>query len=97
MATPLANGIDDLRWILCVLESSSGLTLQLPPDAVNYTHNIDDDWIVDRSNVPGTERGAGLMSVSDPYKNSPELRSLLHCTAMAWDAYKLLIIEEVGK
>jgi len=57
-ATPLVNGIEDLRWMLRFLESSSWLTLQLPPDTFHYTLNIDDDWIVDGSNVPGTGCGA---------------------------------------
>jgi hypothetical protein len=51
-ATPLVNGMEDLRWILRFLESSSWLTLQLPPDTFNYTLNINDDWIADGSNVP---------------------------------------------
>jgi len=96
-ATPLVNGIEDLRWILRFLESSSWLTLQLPPDAFDYTLNIDDDWIVDGSNVPGTERCAGFTPVADQYKKGPEFGSLVHCTTMAWDAYMLPIIGEVGK
>jgi hypothetical protein len=31
-ATPLVNGIEDLRWILKFLDSSSWLTLKLRPD-----------------------------------------------------------------
>jgi len=95
-AIPLVNGITDLRWILRFLESSSWLTLLLPPDTFDYTLNIDDNWIADGSNVPGTERGAGFTTVADPYKKGPEFRSLVHCTTMAWDAYMLPIIAEVG-
>jgi len=43
MATPLVNGMEDLCWILRCLESSSWLTLQLPPDTIDYTLNIDVD------------------------------------------------------
>jgi len=96
-ATPLVNGIEDSRWILRFLESSSWLSIQLPPDTFNYTLNIDDDWIADRSNVPDTERRAGFTPVTDPYKKGPEFGSLVHCTAMASDAYMLPIIGEVGK
>jgi len=71
--------------------------LQLPPDTFDYTLNIDDDWIADWSNVPGTECGAGFMPVAHPYKKGPEFGSLVHCTTMAWDAYMLPIIGEVGK
>jgi hypothetical protein len=71
--------------------------LQLPPDTFDYTLNIDDDWIADGSNVPGTERGAGFTPVADPFKKGPEFGSLVHCTTMAWDAYMLPIIGEVGK
>jgi len=83
MATPLVNGIEDWRWILRFLKSSSWLTLQLPPDTFDYTLNIDHDWIADGSNVPGIERGAGLTPVADPYKKGPEFGSLVHCTTMA--------------
>jgi hypothetical protein len=96
-ATPLVNGIEDLRWILHCLDSSSWLTLQRPSDTFDYTLNIDDDWIADGSNVPDTERGAGFMPVGDPYKKGPEFGSLVHCPTMAWDAYMLPIIGEVGK
>jgi hypothetical protein len=96
-ATALVNGIEDLHWILRFLESSSWLTLQLPPYTFDYTLNIDDDWIADWSNVPGTERGAGITPVADPYKNGPEFGLRVHCTTMAWDAYMLPIIGEVGK
>jgi hypothetical protein len=47
--------------------------------------------------VPGTERGAGFTPVADPYMKGPEFGSLVHCTTMAWDAYMLPIIGEVGK
>jgi len=97
MATPLVNGIEDLRLILRFLESSSWLTLQLLPDTFHYTLKIDDDWVADGSNVPITERGAGLTSVANLYKKGPEFGSLVHCTTMAWDAYMLPIIGEVGK
>jgi len=96
-ATPLVNGIEDLRWILRFLESSAWLTLQLPPDTFDYTLNSHDGWITDGSDLPGTDRGAGFTPVADPYKNGPELGSLVHCTTMAWDAYMLPIIGEVGK
>ena len=97
MTTPLVYGIEDLRWILHFLESSSWLTVQLPPDTFNYTHNIDDDWVAHGSNVSGTKRGAGFMQVADPYKKGPEFGSLVHCTTMAWDTYMLPLIGEVGK
>jgi len=97
IATPLVNGIEDLRWILRCLESSSWLTLQLPPDTIDYTLNNDDNWIADMSNVPGTEHGAGFTPVADPYQKAPEFRSLVQCTKMASDAYTLPIIGEVGK
>jgi hypothetical protein len=97
MATPLVNGIEDLHWILHFLESSSWLTLQLPPDTFDYTLNIHDDWIADGSNVPGTERGAGFTPDADPYKKGPDFGSLVHCTTIAWDAYMLPSIGEVGK
>jgi hypothetical protein len=73
------------------------LTLQLPPDTFDYTLNIDDNWIADGSNVPGTEHGVRFTPVADPYKKGPEFGSLVHCTTMAWDAYMLPIIGEVGK
>jgi hypothetical protein len=47
--------------------------------------------------VPGTEHGAGFTLVADPYKKGPEFPSLVHCTTMAWNAYMLPIIGEVGK
>jgi hypothetical protein len=62
------------------------LTLQLPPDTFDYTLKSDDDWIADRSNVPGTECGSGFTPLADPYKKGPEFGSLVHCTTMAWDA-----------
>jgi hypothetical protein len=96
-ATPLVNDIEDLHWILRFLESSSWLTLQLPPDTFDYTLNIDDNWIEHSSNVPATERGAEFTPVADRYKKDPEFGSLVHCTTMAWDAYMLPIIGEVGK
>jgi hypothetical protein len=67
MATPLVNGIEHLRWILRFRESSSWLTLQLPPDTFGYTHNFDDHWVTDGSNVSGTERGAVFMPVAATY------------------------------
>jgi len=72
-ATRLVNGIKNLIWILHFLETSSWLTLQLPPDTLDYTLNIDDDWVTDRSNVPSTVGGVEFMPVADPYKNGPEL------------------------
>jgi hypothetical protein len=96
MATPLVNGIEDLRCILRFLESSSRLTLQLPPETFDYTLNIVDDWIADGSHVPGTKRGAGFTPVADPYKKGPEFGPLVHCTIMACYAYMLPIIGEVG-
>jgi hypothetical protein len=96
-ATPLVNGIEDLIWILCFLESSSWLTLQLPPDTFDYILNFDGHWVADGSNVSGTERGAGFTPVADPYKKGPEFGSLVHCTTMACDAYMLPTIGEVGK
>jgi len=96
-ATPLVNGIEDLRWILRFLESSSWLTLQLPPNTFHYTLNIDDDWIANGSNGPGTERCAAFTPVADPYKKGPEFGSLVHCTTMVWDADMLPITGEVGK
>jgi hypothetical protein len=66
-ATPLVNGIEDLRWILCFLENSSWLALPLPPDTFGYTHNFDDHWVTDRSNVSGTERSAVFTPVANPY------------------------------
>jgi hypothetical protein len=47
--------------------------------------------------VSGTERGAGFTPVADPYKKGPEFGSVVHCTTMAWYAYMLPIIGEVGK
>jgi len=96
-AMPLVNRIEDLCWILCFLESSSWLTLQLPPDTFDNTLNIDDNWVADGGNVLGTERGAWFTPVADPYKKGLELGSLVHCTTMAWDAYMFPIIGEVGK
>jgi len=63
---------------------------------LNYTINIDDDWVADGSNVLGTEHGAGFTPVADPYKKDPEFGSLVHCTTMAWDTYMLPLIGEVG-
>jgi len=97
MATPLVNGIEDLHWILRCLESSSWLTLRLLLDAFDYTLNIDDDWIADGRNVPGTARDVGFTPVADPFTKGPEFGSLVHCTTMASDAYMLRIIGEVGK
>jgi len=96
-ASPLVNGIEDLRWILHFLESSSWLTIQLPPDTFDYTLNIDDDWIADGSNVPGTKCGAAFTPLAYPYNKGPEFGSLVHCTIMASDAYTLPIIGEVRK
>jgi len=96
-ATPLVNGIRDMRWILRFLVNSSWLTLQMPLDTFDYTLNIDDDWIAGGSNVPGTERGAGIRPVVVPFKKGPQFGSLVHCTQMAFDAYILPIIGEVGK
>jgi len=73
------------------------LTLQLPPDTFDYTLNIPDDWVVDGSHVSGSERGAGITPVADPYNNGPEFGSLVHCTTMAWDTDMLPLIGEVGK
>jgi hypothetical protein len=96
-ATPLVNGIEDLRWILHFLERSSWLALQPPPDTFNYTHNLDDHWVADGSNVSGTERSAMFTAVEDPYKKGPDFGSLVHGTTMAWDAYMLPIFGKVGK
>jgi hypothetical protein len=96
-ATPLVNGIEDLCWTLCFLESSSRLTLQLPPDTFEYTLNFNDHWVADGSNVSGTESGAGFTPGADPYKKGSEFGSLVHFTTMAWDAYMLPIIGEVGE
>jgi len=70
MATPLVNGIEDLHWILCLPESWSWIALQLEPDTLNYTLNIDDDWVTDRSNVSYTEPGARFTPVADLYNNT---------------------------
>jgi len=71
-ATPLVNGIEDLRWMLRLLESSSCLTRQLWPDTFDYTLNIADDWVAVGSNFLGTESGPGFTPVADPYKKGPE-------------------------
>jgi hypothetical protein len=80
-----------------LLHSSSWVSLQLPPETFDFTLNIDEDWVPDRSNVSGTEYGAGFRPVADPYKKGPEFSSLVHCTTMPWDAYMLSISGEVGK
>ena len=94
-ATALVNGIEDLHSILCFLDSSSLLTLQLLPDTFDYTLNNDDDWVTDQSHVSGTECGAGITLVPDRYKTGPEFGSLVHCRTMAWDAYMLPLFGEV--
>jgi len=66
-ATPLGNGTKDFSWILRFLESSSWLTLQLPPDTLDYTLKFDYHWVADGSNVSGTERGAGFTPVANSY------------------------------
>jgi len=71
-ATPLVNGIADLYWILRFLESSSWLTLQLLPNTFDYTLSVSEDWVVDGSNVSGTEHDAGFTPVADSYMNGPE-------------------------
>jgi len=96
MATPLVNCIKDLCWILHFLESSSWLTLQLPPDTFDNTLNFDDHWVAEGSNVSGTEHGAWFTPVANRSENSPEVGSLVHCTTMASDAYMLPIIGKVG-
>jgi len=96
-ATPLVNGIEDLRWILRVVESSSLWTPQLPPDTFDYTLTFDDHWVADGSNMSGTEHGAGFAQVADPYKKGSEFGSLVHCTTIAWDACMLPLTGEVGK
>jgi 23S rRNA A2030 N6-methylase RlmJ len=92
----MVNAIEDLCWILRFLQRSSWLTLQLPVDTFDYTVNIDDDWIADRSTVPPTEHGAGFVLVADPYKPGPEFGSLVHCITEAWDAFIFPIIAVVG-
>jgi len=96
-ATPLVYGIEDMRWILCFRESSSRLTLQLLGDTIDYTLNLDGDWVGDGSTVSSTECGARFTPVSAPYKKGPEFSSIVHCTTIAWDADMLAIIGEVGK
>jgi hypothetical protein len=64
-ATPLVNSIEDLHWILCFLESISWLTLQLPPDTLDYTLNLDDHWVANGCNVSDTEHLAVFMTVAD--------------------------------
>jgi hypothetical protein len=44
------------------------LTLQLLPDTINNTLNIDDDEVADRTTVSGTERGVGFTLVADLFK-----------------------------
>jgi len=95
-ATLLLNGMKDLSWNMRFLESSSWLTLQLPPDTVDFTLNIDDNWVADGCNMSDTEDGAWFTPVADPYKKSPEFRSLVYCTTMPRDAYMLPIVDEVG-
>jgi hypothetical protein len=73
------------------------LTPQLLPDILDYTLNIDDDWVADGSTVPGTERGIWFTPVANLFKKGQEFRSLVHCTTMAWDAYMLPIIVKVRK
>jgi len=73
------------------------LNLQLPPDTLNDTVNIDDDWVADRRNVSGNEHGAGLTPVADLYKKGPEFRSLFCCKTMTWDVYMLPLSGEVRK
>jgi hypothetical protein len=67
-ATPLSNGIKNLHWIWLFLACSKWLTLQLLPDTINNTLNIDDDEVADRTTVSGTERGAGFTLVADLFK-----------------------------
>jgi len=94
---PIVQWHPRLALDLEFLESSSWLTLQLPPDRFNYTLNFDDHWVMDGSNVSSTEHGARFMPVAYPYKKCPEFRSLVHCTTMAWDAYMSPLIGKVGK
>jgi len=95
--TPTVHGNNDLRWILRFLDSSSGLTLQLPPHTVSNTLNFDDRWVSDGSNVSGTKRGAGFTAVLAPSKKGPKFGLLVDCTTLVLDVYMLPIICEVGK
>jgi len=95
MSTPLVNGMEDLHWILCFLESSSGLTLQLLPDIYDNSLNIDDDCVTNRSTVSGTEWSVGFMQVADQSKNGPEFESLIYCTTIPSNTYFLPCIGEV--
>lgn len=97
MATTLVTGIVDLHWILHFLESVSLITLQLPPDTLNYTLNINNYWVADRSNVSGTEPGAKITPVAGPSNIGPESGSPVHCTTITAHAYMIPHIAEVGK
>jgi len=97
MATPLVNGIEDWHWIPRCLECSSSLVLQLPQETIDYTLNIDNDWVADGRNVSIPQPGAGFTPVADPYKKGLKVRSPVHCTIVAWDAYILPLIGELVK
>jgi len=96
-ATPLANGIENLNWIVHFHESSSWLTVWLLQETFNYILEIDNNCTADGINVLGSDCGAGFTQVADPYKKGPEFRSLVHCTPMTWVAYILPLIVGVGK
>lgn len=53
------------------------MKLQLPPDTFDYTLNFDDDWILDGSNVVGTEPGGGFTPAVDQYIHPAAMRSLI--------------------
>jgi len=84
-ATPLVNGFQDFCWILHFLESSSFLTLQLPPDTYDNTLNFDVHWVAEGSIVLGFHPGDRFMQVADPYKKCPEFGVLVLCTTSVSD------------
>lgn len=84
-ATPLVYGIEVLRLILQFLESSYWLTLQLLPDTLDYTFNIDDNWVTDSTYGSCTEHGVRYTHIVDQYKTGPAFESPVHWTTMMWD------------
>jgi len=97
VATTFVQGIEELRWILHFLESSSWLIRQLPPDRFHNRLNFDDHWVIDGSTVSDTEPCEGFTPGADPNKIGTKFGSLDHGTTMTWDADMSPIIGEAGE
>ncbi|KAF8536360.1 P-loop containing nucleoside triphosphate hydrolase protein [Trichophaea hybrida] len=98
-ATPLVNGIEDLRWVLTFLQRDSWLEEYLPPDTFDQAamEPQADDWQPNEMNLLlSTQPDAEYTKIANPYQRGPRYGSHIHCITKAWDWYLLHLIESIG-